>query len=565
MANKNKGKTRIPVTSEVFQIIRNVLLSENNNISLKDVFEVNRFLSILDFDKYSGSIEDVPIKDYLTLLLDISENCINNNMASKVIFIQTLLNESKYKEKFKIMYENREEISNEDLNYIKRFMTEHVSAAYIFDGSENLKELITMIGSGDYNSVEEAVEKYKNFIFDSYKELNNLRIKESDEKLDSSLNIDSLTNLAAETIKEVSTPGYLLNTGLKNLDNAMGGGLKRGTLTLFGAKTAGFKSGIMLNLACSIKMFSKDIETFDKTKKPCIIYLSLENTQTETFKRVVTYTTGMSINQMKKMEPKELAEKALESLNCSTANKDVDMRFLYKTSNTIDVNYIYNVLSDLESEGYEVVALFVDYLATLNSRRFKVSDSQSSFMALGDNARELYDLAITKKIAVVSGFQLNRKAYEKNDLKGKESLAHTGESLKLTTHADNIFIMNKSKLPIHEGTDKETIINYIRFDEAKQRSTNSSKNEYFYEVFDMNNSFRLIHSKFYKNKKGESFNFELLDKYIKEYDELNKEENKSKNQYNNGKFSFGNNIYGNVKQPNTNTFNSLIDFEKVTL
>lgn len=519
------GKTKIPITSEIFQLIRDMLLSDNINIHLRDVLDIKNFFSIIDFSKYTNSIENIPAKDYLTFLSELVEASIENNSISRLIVIQNLLNESKDKEKFKIIYDNKKEISNEDIIHLKKFMSEHVSASYIFNGADVLTDLITKIKSGTYDNISEVVEEYRNFITTTYRDLASVKIKEKDEKLDSGLDNESLLSLVSETIKEISTPGFYLNTGFANLDKAMGGGLKRGALTLFGARTSGFKSGIMLNLACSIKMFSKNLETFDKTKTPAVVYLSLENTQTETCKRIITYATGKTPSQLVGSNPKDLITNLKETLNCSTSNPKVDLKIMYRKSNTTTINDIYNMISDIESEGYEVVALFVDYISTMKSINYSTKDQQTVGLAMADNARELYDLAISKNIAVVSGFQLNREAYDKSkELSGKDTLKLVGESYKMVTYADYVFTINKEVATSENG---ELVVDYIRFDEAKQRSNMGSIKGYFYEIFKKDNNFRLEHSKYYKKSDGSTIDFEKFDEFVKSYKDRQKQESQN--------------------------------------
>lgn len=511
------GKTKIPISIEIFQLVRNILLSENINIQLRDILEIRRFLDIIDFESYTSIIENIPASDYLNLLDKLVNVTLENNAVSKTITIQTLMNESKDKEKFQVLFENKQEISNEDISYIKKFMADHVAASYIFSNAAEMTDMITKISSGDYDSVSEIVEMHKEMVFRNYKEINNIRVKASDEKLDSGLSLNELTNLASETIKKVSTPGFFINTGFRNLDNAMGGGLKRGTLTLFGARTAGFKSGIMLNLALSIKIHSKNLETFDKTKKACIVYLSMENTQVETFERVTSYCLNKGPSDLIDSDPNELATDVLNALNPATANPEVELKLLYKKSNTVSINEIESIVYDIENEGFEVVALFVDYLSTMNSTRYKSKDQETTSLAIADCAKDLYNLAIMNNICVISSFQLNRLAYNKNAVGGKDSLAYTGDSIKLATHANFIFVMNKSKIMINQNTPNEKIIDYIRFEEAKQRSVNASFKGYFYEIFDSRNQFRLLHSKYHKDSKGNSIDFEKFDELVQKY------------------------------------------------
>lgn len=528
------SKTKIPISNDIFELVRDLLLSENQNITYKDITEVKKFIDILDKDKYNGVVENIPTSKYIEFLSAVTDAMIYSNNVGKVLEIQKLINECKDKEYFKDIYDNRKEISNEDIRSLKIFMAEHVSAAYIFKSADLMTDFITMIKSGDYNDVSEVVNSYREFITENFRYLNKVKTNEYDDKFNSGLDKTSLTNLVSETIKQVTTPGYFLNTGFANLDNAMGGGLKRGALTLFGAKTGGFKSGIMLNLALSIKMFSKNVETFDKTKKPCVIYLSLENTQVETCKRMLKYSLNLNNNELVNYRDcvDDLYEKMNESLNPPTASKDLDVKIMYKPSMSVTVNDIYNIIYDCEQDGFEVVALFVDYLSTMKPSRIDVKDQNTSTLAIADNARELYDLAITKNIAVVSGFQLNRGAYDTSkELKGKETVKNVADSFKLVTYADFVFMINKELLVTGMGTSNEQVINYIRFDEAKQRSISGSHKGYFYELFSKSNEFKLIHSKYHKKSDGRLLDFDKFDKTVIAYKEFLNANNKGKGEF----------------------------------
>lgn len=522
------GKTIIPVKPEIFQLVRDILLSNNSNIQYKDILEIKRFLSIIDFKKYMMILEDLPAPEYLNLLDQLTDACLSNSSVTKLITIQQLLNESKDKEKFQILYNNKNEISNEDLLQVKTFLNTHVMASYIFQNAETMYDLSTKITGGEYSNIDEIVTEHNNMVMGAYREINNIRTKGVDERLDFDLSEGSITNIATETIKEIETPGFLLSTGFNNLDNALGGGLKRGALTLFGASTGGFKSFLMLNILCSIKQNNKKVETFDKTKKPCLVYLSLENKQTETYKRLIAYLLNKSTNELMGADSLTLAKDSLQALNTERSDPNLQIKFLYRQSNSIDTDYIYSIIQECETEGYEISAMFVDYLSTINSIRFKAKDMETTGLALADVARCLYNIAINHNIAMVSAFQLNRSAYnENNNATGKATLSMVGESIKMTTYADYIFMIKKEQIMLNPGTNKEQIINYLKFDEAKQRSNQGSYKKRFYEIFSTNNSVKLAPSKFIPQLNSEYF--EKLDKLIEQRKEEESKKNKGMN------------------------------------
>ena len=80
-------------------------------------------------------------------------------------------------------------------------------------------------------------------------------------------------------------PSTKLKTGMQAFNNIISGGFENGRIyLLFGLPGEG-KSMTMLNLALQLKKFNREYKPKDPNKRPCIVYLTMENSLEETIER----------------------------------------------------------------------------------------------------------------------------------------------------------------------------------------------------------------------------------------------------------------------------------------
>lgn len=166
-----------------------------------------------------------------------------------------------------------------------------------------------------------------------------------------------------------------------------------------------------MNLALQLKKYNKNYKTKDPTKKPAIVYLTLENTKRETFTRLCSMVTGQRMSEIGN------SDKVVELMRQNglvVNDKDpIDVIIKYEPSNTIDTGYLYDFADTLAESNYEVICYIVDYINVIKSiDRFSASEER---LRLGAIINEMKTISAEMDIPVITAGQLNREANKKVD------------------------------------------------------------------------------------------------------------------------------------------------------
>ena len=270
-----------------------------------------------------------------------------------------------------------------------------------------------------------------------------------------------------------SISGSKLKTGIQAINRSLNGGFENDRCYIYLGLPGEGKSSTLLNLALQIKANNKDVVTKDPTKRPTILFLTMENTLNETLERL--FSILVSDDDLSEFGGhKEIMH--LLKLNGLAVNNDspIDIEFRYVPSNSVDTDYLYTLYDELSANGQEVICLVQDYIKRIKPRDYKLIGADMR-IALGAVVDEFKEFAIAKHIPVITASQLNRDASKiiddgrnKNDadLVRKVGRSNIGESTLITENADSAFII----VP-ETGADGRR---YLGISNAKKRFKNQS-------------------------------------------------------------------------------------------
>ena len=262
----------------------------------------------------------------------------------------------------------------------------------------------------------------------------------------------------------------------------LGGGFENGRVYgFFGLQGEG-KSTTLLNFATQIKDFNRKYKTKDPTKKPAVVYLTLENTKRETFTRLFSMSTGKG--RMIDYDAEDSIRMMRESGLKVTDDNPIDIIIKYKPSNTVTTAYLYELADELAEYNYEVICYIVDYINVIRSvENFSASEER---LRLGAVINEFKTIASTMDIPILTAGQLNREANKKVDeLRDKGNLnllgaidrSNLGESMLILNNLDAAFIITPSMI-------RSTNEKYLSIKLVKQRYTPNIKPlNYSYGVY----------------------------------------------------------------------------------
>lgn len=269
-----------------------------------------------------------------------------------------------------------------------------------------------------------------------------------------------------------------LKTGIQAINRSLNGGFENDRCYIYLGLPGEGKSSTLLNLALQIKGNNKDIVTKDPTKRPTILFLTMENTLNETLERV--FSILVSDDDISEFGGyKEIMQLLRQNGLGVTNESPIDIEFRYVPSNSVDTDYLYTIYDEMSANGQEVVCLVQDYIKRIRPRDFKLMGGDMR-IALGAVVDEFKEFAIAKHIPVITASQLNRDAAKiidegrkssEADLVRKVGRANIGESTLITENADSAFIL----VP-EDGADGRK---YLGMANAKKRFKTQSS-QFFY-------------------------------------------------------------------------------------
>lgn len=208
-----------------------------------------------------------------------------------------------------------------------------------------------------------------------------------------------------QTINTNSSGKGVLKTGLTQLNVLLQGGFRRGEAWVIGALQHNFKTGFSLTLFKQIALYNKPV-MIDANKKPLLLRISFED---EIDKNMQWLYQSLYENETGQkcvtgnISSVEMAAYIKEKLQVNGYH--VKMMRVDPTQWTY-MN-ICNLITQLESEGYEIHLLMLDYLAMLPTTGCSVGPMGSD---LRDMYRRLRNYCSPRKITLITPHQLSTEA-----------------------------------------------------------------------------------------------------------------------------------------------------------
>lgn len=315
---------------------------------------------------------------------------------------------------------------------------------------ENLYESLDDFSSGIEYLKERALEfaKKEKFRQGLQQSVNLLKLdpnayEQAIPIMEQALSVGSGLNLGMDLKRDIlSLPQILgkkydrvnmVSTGLKGLDEAIGGGWINGTLSLVAAASGGGKSRAMAYFAA---------EALKQGKK--VVYVTLELDEDETLANVVSSLTNKTWWDM--MNPDPIAQEDFQTI--ATKVKDTlnaNLKVKFYINKTISTQAIMAYIMRLKSsEGFIPDLIVVDYMdLLLPIDKPRGRNEESDYSALGIVCFDLIKLGKMFNIPVISGSQLNRGAF---DITGNQvvSMASLSDSAKKVFNCHNLITINRN-------------------------------------------------------------------------------------------------------------------------
>lgn len=399
-------------------------------------------------------VDDYDKESRIFYIQKILKTIADRKATSRLELFAALNTDGKYSEAIDEMNSRLKNayLSPSELNNIDKAIADQLRYGIVIKKAKTLSNILNDIDSENYNELNEEIVKLEGSVNDLQTSFRNVRESMEESKYDIDLSSDGTLAILQDIIDEERDPASKVKTGMQHVNMMLGGGFEKGRLYMGLGVAKGFKSGFLLNCAIYAKKYNR-FRTKDPSKRPVIVYLTMENTSKETLKRINCYAFG---NKFKTATytAKSLHE-MLVGANIFDSGKpkepgEATLEIKYRKNSTVSTVEIKGILEDLAKDGKECVFLVVDYLMRMKPE--KANRNGDLRLDLGTICNDLSDLAKDYDIPVLSASQMNREAIRA--VETAESIddkfaaaqrlngAQTGESIDILRNVDFAFILS---------------------------------------------------------------------------------------------------------------------------
>lgn len=326
------------------------------------------------------------------------------------------------------------------------------------------EELIENLSNLELGGIANTVDNYHKFLATMNKVNNHVTNHQASKVTEEVLIEDDADIGLSKLARDRNVENTFTLKMFPALDKIFSGGLHGRKTYLVPGNTGDFKSGLMLNMGLYAQNNPENIisEEFLGGKKPLILYITHENTLTQTATRILKwygYDTKF-INGLTEYEYQKLVQECLKA-------KSNGIRFAmrYYGIGEISITDLKNILLEYEAAGYKVVLLIEDYTkhVTVQLTQEEISDGKMT-----DEKKAEMLSAISRELftPILTACQYNRNgqaAYQDAKAKGKPDylkalhLGYIGGSYNQTLTYESIVTVTRGIVP---GTKNEFLALY---------------------------------------------------------------------------------------------------------
>ena len=335
------------------------------------------------------------------------------------------------------------ELSNEEVRYVEETVAQFLNTM-VFDSRLNtLMQLCKDYEHADYRERQSILSNVRSVMTDTMTQFR--RNDVASHSPSTRFRLSSMNDSMEEIHNYLSNPSYKLVTGMQGFNALLGGGFQKTKLyCMFGMSGEG-KTVTLVNLLYQIWKYNRGFRCKDPTKKPCIVLLTMENLVIEYICSLFhVITRGGNIRDCSSAQAclEEFKSRKFEYRDVG----DIEIVIDYKPVNTVDTRYMYQLVEELEDEGFETICFIMDYLMRIRPSEY----THDLYTDLGTIANDFKTFAILKDIPFITASQLNREAAKiidegrnanQRDIIKKLGRATIGDSVQIDRNIDGTIIL----------------------------------------------------------------------------------------------------------------------------
>ena len=482
LKNKSNDKIKLNLDIRTYDLLCRYILQPKNVVRLEHVMNLRKLLFIIDKSTYENDPEKVKRFNFLLKAIEARlDNITDKEMM--IVFINGGLN---YPVDF-LDYDHLD-LSRDEVFWVHNLVTESLRYNFVYQGIDKLQDLCVRFKTSDFANRGNIIKEYEMYLDEMKNNFRRVRIDDNINDAIFSLREDSFVPMITDTWNVITSPSRRLITGMQGLNEMIGGGFEGGRVYLLLGIAGVGKSMTLLNLLIQMKQYNTVYDLKDKTKMPCIVLLTMENTIVETITRLF----DMTIENSRGMQNYALEEVInllrTEGQLVVNDSSPIDIIIKYKPNKSIDTNYLYTLYDDLKDQGYEMICLIQDHIKRIRSAEYN-SDLR---LELGDTINEFKVFAADKMIPVITVSHLNREATKIIEDSARKGTQDNGKLIGKSNIGESLLMIDNVDLAITLTKDYDKDGNcYMTFHRVKMRDRGSQR-DYICQPFIPGTEVRLI-------------------------------------------------------------------------
>lgn len=395
---------------EVLNYFCSYVLSGNRNIKRTDITTLRALMNKTDIEPYA--VEPDKMNRIKFIMSGLEARLDKNLTDPQMIFLHIqntlgIIRTDGIKE--------AGDLNNYEVEWLNELIKTKLQAAHVIKYKQRLLDVINKIDTCDISEMNPLITEFEGVINEAQNEIRSVKLRSSNE-MRFSLEEATMKDVVYQVHSELMCPANKLMCGLAGLNDMIAGGFEAGRTYMFFGLPGEGKSITLLELAYQIKLYNKGYKTKDPTKRPTILFLTMENTVRESVERL--FSMSVSDESMTNYTQEEVYEmlRTKGSLTLSDFNP-IDIEIVFVPGDTVDTSYLYTLVDELSYQGKEVICLVQDYVKRIKSANPAYGDVR---IELGNIVNEFKTFAALMDIPVLTASQLNRDAASKVDDRNRQ-------------------------------------------------------------------------------------------------------------------------------------------------
>lgn len=415
-------KIRVFFKRSILKSIVKLLVMEHAGFrTFKAVKNINRLFTNIDLSKYKKNKE---LESYIWCI-----NYISKQWLSGIVTIDLIIEGAKRQPEFDNIKEeiisscvnDPNIISAPEAKMIFDLVSDALQYGFVTSMREEYQELLEDIDLNNPGAFKEVMDRLF-LISKSLIDIQHNTNLVSNQITFNSADLSSVKEAVSKTISSLQGSGAVLKTGIRRLNTLLSPGYMSGRLYCYIGLPGSYKSGILLKTALDIRKYNEDFEPKTPGMKPCVLYITMENTFTETIERIWNMEFDDNITNYSEEEAVERLSEAMGfnisknrdeygnddrlQFKSEEGHQNIEIIIKYFPYREISTDDLFTIIQDLREDNMEVCCLVLDYIKRIRPATSMTSDTTKTELARIVN--ELKALSVIDDMPVVTAHQSNR-------------------------------------------------------------------------------------------------------------------------------------------------------------